>query len=176
MLLTITLSFMASALAAASAAADDTIRIPLKPGSTTVAFVVDGQADVHQEAATFCSTHLSGAAQDECASTLVHQVSTRRRLRQESAGGRKGGMPEISFDVRTPDGQERRFTHEEGSNPAQEAEAFCELHFSSNVPFLRRGAFIESCVETMLEKAQKALNEKLGIESPPSFVLSTAEA
>ena len=137
---------------AAALAATDTIRIPVQVDQqgSTVAFVTDGNGDVQQEAANFCSRHLSGTDQAECTSMLMQQVATMQKLRLEA----QESLPGISFTVQTPEGQQRRFTHEEGANPAEEADAFCELHFSK-VPR-------SDCVEAMLKNAQTALDEAQG--------------
>ena len=62
-------------------------------------------------------------------------------------------LPGLSFTVRNDAGDEVRFSHEEGTNPAEEAELFCELHFSA-VP-------LHDCVQAMLQNAEAALQDVL---------------
>ena len=140
------------ALLPACALASDTIKIPIQVDQrgTTIPFVTNAGDDVLQEAALFCSKHLSGTDLKECTQQLAAQVSTVRGLRTEA----QASLPGLSFTVRNHEGKEVRFSHEQGANPAVEAEAFCELHFS--------GVPLHDCVEAMLKNAEMALKEAAG--------------
>lgn len=130
-------------------AADDTIRIPIQvdQAGRTVDFASAADADVAAEAAAFCVEHLPMAPRDECATNLVEQVRILRGVRAKAAGT----LPGLSFNVQDENGQQVKFTHVEGQNPAEEVHEFCEAHFPS--------IDSDSCAEAMLKNAQKALDE-----------------
>tara|TARA_B110001452_G_C14926527_1_gene323995 strand:- start:51 stop:533 length:483 start_codon:yes stop_codon:yes gene_type:complete len=133
--------------------AADTIKLPVQVDQqgATIPFVTDAGDDVLLEAKRFCAKHMSGMPdQEECAATLAAQVDTVRDLRTAA----QDSLPGLSFTVRNDAGEEVRFSHEEGANPAVEAEAFCELHYSA-VP-------LNDCVQAMLQNAQRALEEAAG--------------
>lgn len=130
--------------------AADTIKLPVQVDQqgTTIPFVTDADDDVLLEAKNFCTKHLSGVPDlEECAQSLAAQVKTVRDLRVEA----QNSLPGLSFNVRNDAGEEVRFSHEEGANPAEEAEAFCIVHYSA-VP-------LNDCVQAMLQNAQMALEE-----------------
>ena len=127
----------------------ETVRIPVQvdQAGTSIFFAVSAYDDVAIAAVRFCSAHLPGTDQEECAQQLVSQISIMRGLRDEA----QQALPSISFVVRSPTGEELRFVHEEGANPAVEAQSFCREHYES-VPSGK-------CVEAMLENMQRAFVE-----------------
>lgn len=60
-------------------------------------------------------------------------------------------LPGLTFTVTDPHGEQVRFVHEEGQNPADESRDFCQNNFPE--------APETECVEAMLANAQKALEE-----------------
>ena len=127
----------------------ETVRIPVQvdQAGTSTFFAVSANDDVAIAAVRFCSTHLPGTDQKECAQQLVSQISIMKGLRDEA----QQALPGISFVVRSPSGAELRFVHEEGANPAVEAQSFCRVHYES-VPNGK-------CVEAMLKNMQRAFME-----------------
>ena len=114
-------------------------------------FVVEEDSNLYAEAVRFCAAHLPSLDAAECVQNLVTEVTAMREKTKGERVAAQNSLPGLSFSVRNHAGEELRFTHEEGANPASEARAFCALHFES-VPE-------SACVESMLQSAQRALEE-----------------
>ena len=128
------------------------VRIPIQVSQdgTTVDFIADpAKDDLADAVIRFCARHLKLMDTAECSETLLTQVTTLEQARAEA----QNNLPSVSFSVRTggEKGEEVRFAHVRGSDPAQEAEQFCALHFSQ--------APSAACVNQMLENMQRALEE-----------------
>ena len=87
----------------------------------------------------------------ECAQNLVAEATAMRKKAADERLAAQNDLPGLSFTVRNQAGDELRFTHEEGANPADEARAFCAEHFEAVPP--------SACVEQMLRSAQRSLEE-----------------
>lgn len=132
-----------------AAAQTDSIKIPVQVDQVgkSIYFVTDASSNVAAEAARFCRAHLPATELSECAEQLVAQVETVRQLRLET----QQNLPGLSLSVRSPEGEELRFVHEEGANPLEEAEDFCRRHFAR--------VSVSKCIQAMMRNAQMALEE-----------------
>ena len=132
------------------------IPVQVDQAGHTLDFVVDDSSDILLEAEHFCKTiaevwkksvYVDQHTQEQCEAHLIHSVKTQRDARQKA----QDSLPGLSFTVTRGDGEQLRFVHEEGANPADEAAAFCAEHFAEVAQ--------EACVESMLRNAQKAYEE-----------------
>jgi hypothetical protein len=128
--------------------------IQVAQDGTAVEFVYDSaKDDLAASVINFCAKHLPGADVKDCSENLLDQVGAYDDFREESLQL----LPSLSFAVNTGAAgqqekkEELRFAHVVGNNPADEAEAFCGLHFPL--------APLQACVNQMLENMEQAMHE-----------------
>ena len=143
------LSVLSSLVVRTLGQAQNVIKLPVQVDQQgkSIYFVTDADSDVAAEAVEFCRVHLPTVDTADCAANLEQQV---KLLRHERAKA-QSQLPGLTFTVNNEQGEELRFTHEEGADPAYEAKLFCLEHFG--------GVPEKDCVEHMLQNAKRALDE-----------------
>lgn len=140
-------------LAACGQTRAQTLKVPVQVDQSgkMMYFVVEDHSNIYAAAVRFCAAHLPSLDAAECVQNLVAEVTAIQEKAASEREAAQSSLPGLSFSVQNEAGEELRFTHEEGANPADEAREFCALHFES-VPE-------SACVESMLQSAQRALEE-----------------